>query len=103
MTLSAYEAEVSLAVRISKSDVKTASPLISNTNVDLEDENMDVDTTLISFGFEYVDATRKVSSRLRSESDSSDGELFTLSLHVSIDRKTYYSRPLRCSKPPPRT
>jgi len=102
MALSAYEAEVSLAVRISKLDAKTASLLTSNTNVNLEDENMDIDTRLISFGFEYVDATREISSRLGSESDPSDGELFTLSLRVSIDCKTYYSRPLRCSRPPAR-
>jgi hypothetical protein len=79
MALSAYEPEVSLAIRISKLDAKIASPVISNTaNANSEDENMDIDTTLMSFGFEYVDATREVSSRVRSESDSPDGKLFTL-------------------------
>ena len=99
MALSAYEPEVSLAVRISKLGSKIASPVLSNTaNVNPEDENMDIDTMLISFGFEYVDATR-VSSRVRSESDSPDGELLTLSSRVSTKRKAHYSRPLRCSKP----
>ncbi|KIM40849.1 hypothetical protein M413DRAFT_445631 [Hebeloma cylindrosporum] len=64
---SGYEPEVSLAVRISK---KAASP--DTADVKSEDENMDIDTTLISFGFEYVDATREASSRVRSESDSPD-------------------------------
>lgn len=99
MALSAYEPEVSLAVRISKLGAKTTSPVISNTsNVNSEDENMDIDTILMSFGFEYVDATR-VTSRVRSESDSPDGKLFAFSFRVSIECKTHYSRPLRCSKP----
>jgi len=88
MAMTAYEPEVSLAVRISRLDSKAASPIISTTaNVNAsnpEDENMDIDTSLMSFGFEYVDATREVSSRMGSESDSPGGKFFVFYLFLEL-------------------
>ncbi len=68
MKLGDYEPEVALAVRIPglSSSSPSTSPLAKETSDSLnkedretdENENGDIDSTLSSYGFEYVDATR---------------------------------------------
>ena len=56
-----YEPEVSLAVRIPKSD-ETAGLVEDNSEAQKEN-NTDTDAILMSYGFEYIDATGKVPLR----------------------------------------
>ncbi|CAA7262935.1 unnamed protein product [Cyclocybe aegerita] len=61
MASESYEPEVSLAVRIPapKSDAEPSTSL-ARKNDDAEDDGMngDIDNTLVSYGFEYIDGTR---------------------------------------------
>ena len=54
MKLQEYEPEVALAVRI------PCTHSSAETEDEGEDENTDIDSMLLSYGFEYVDATRSV-------------------------------------------
>jgi len=53
MKLREYEPEVALAVRIPRVEAETKGDKGQD-----EDENGDIDSMLMSLGFEYVDATR---------------------------------------------
>jgi hypothetical protein len=70
-----YEPEVSLAVRISKSE-ETAG-LVEDHNETERQNNTDIDTVLMSYGFEYIDATGEVPLRrtreFEDELSSTDG------------------------------
>jgi hypothetical protein len=55
------EPEVSLAVRIPKCD-ETAGLVEDHSETEREN-NTDIDTVLLSYGFEYIDATGEVPSR----------------------------------------
>ena len=69
MKLGDYEPEVALAVRIPglssssppNSALETSDSLIKDDRESDENENGDIDSTLSSYGFEYVDATRSTS------------------------------------------
>jgi hypothetical protein len=58
-----YEPEVCLAVRIPKSDETTG--LVEDHSEMEGESNADIDTVLMSYGFEYVDATVQVPLRRR--------------------------------------
>lgn len=58
-----YEPEVSLAVRIPKSDETTG--LVEDHSE--TENNTDIDATLMSYGFEYIDATGQVPLRRTGE------------------------------------
>ncbi|KAF8799000.1 hypothetical protein BYT27DRAFT_6887396 [Phlegmacium glaucopus] len=73
-----YEPEVSLAVRIPKSD-ETAGLVEDNSETQREN-NTDIDTILISYGFEYIDATGDVP--LRRTGDDGSELLPTDGLHT---------------------
>ena len=60
-----YEPEVSLAVRIPKSD-ETAGLVEDHSETEREN-NTDIDTALLSYGFEYIDATGEVPPRRTGE------------------------------------
>jgi hypothetical protein len=68
MKLGDYEPEVALAVRIPGLSSPPNSALAKETSDSLnkeeretdENENGDIDSTLSSYGFEYVDATRSM-------------------------------------------
>ena len=64
-----YEPEVALAVRIPKSS-ETAG-LVEDHSETQKESNTDVDTNLMSYGFEYIDATGEVPLR-RSGDDGSE-------------------------------
>lgn len=59
--MNGYEPEVSLAVRIPKSD-ETAGLVEDNSETEKEN-NADIDAVLMSHGFEYIDATGQVPLR----------------------------------------
>ena len=60
-----YEPEVSLAVRIPKSDETTG--LVENHSETEGESNTNIDTVLMSYGFEYIDATGQVPLRRTGE------------------------------------
>lgn len=74
MAVASYEPEVCLAVRIvgaARADgVPAAEPK------EEQDENADIDTTLMSFGFEYVDGTSEAVPRAEGSSDDVDHGAF---------------------------
>ena len=76
-----YEPEVSLAVRIPKND-ETAG-LVEDHSEEREN-NTDIDTALLSYGFEYIDATGEIPLRrtgeIEDELPSADGLQTTQSL-----------------------
>jgi hypothetical protein len=81
MAQGGYEPEVCLAVRIPKPTAPAAVLSGNQPNVDettvVDDGNTDIDSTLMSFGFEYVDATRElISPKDRDPDTADDGELF---------------------------
>lgn len=79
MAQGGYEPEVCLAVRIPKPTPPTVlsgnRPNVDETTI-ADDGNTDIDSTLMSFGFEYVDATRElISPKDRDPDTADDGEL----------------------------
>lgn len=68
-----YEPEVSLAIRIPKCD-ETAG-LVEDHNETNRENDTDIDTVLMSYGFEYIDATGEVPLRRTGEDElpSTDG------------------------------
>ncbi|PPR05413.1 hypothetical protein CVT24_008027 [Panaeolus cyanescens] len=65
-----YEPEVCLGVRISTSDTATAESSAAK-----DEEITDIDTNLMSFGFEYVDASRERPRALRPQDDSETSDV----------------------------
>lgn len=63
--MSGYEPEVCLAVRIPKSDETTG--LVEDHSETEKESNTDIDTVLMSYGFEYIDATGQVPLRQTGE------------------------------------
>ena len=59
-----YEPEVCLAVRIPKSD---ETILVEDHSETEKESNTDIDTVLMSYGFEYIDATGQVPLRQTGE------------------------------------
>ena len=70
-----YKPEVCLAVRISKSDETTG--LVEDHGETERESNTDIDTVLMSYGFEYIDATDQVplnrTGEVGDELSSTDG------------------------------
>lgn len=64
-TMGGYEPEVCLAVRIPKSDETTG--LVEEHSEMERESNTDIDTVLMSYGFEYIDATGQVPLRRTGE------------------------------------
>ena len=60
-----HEPEVCLAVRIPKSDETTG--LVEDHSETEKESNTDIDTVLMSYGFEYIDATGQVPLRQTGE------------------------------------
>jgi len=81
-----YEPEVSLAVRIPKSD-ETVGLVEDNSETEKEN-NTDIDTVLMSYGFEYIDATGDVPLRRTrddgNELPSTDGNYSTLAVPLNL-------------------
>ncbi|KAF8889984.1 hypothetical protein CPB84DRAFT_1849207 [Gymnopilus junonius] len=87
MQVGGYEPEVCLAVRIPKraaaaaaADVSLSAPQAVSEPADAdksedgeeEEDNADIDSTLMSFGFEYVDATQETTRTSMREADDID-------------------------------
>ncbi|KAF8177016.1 hypothetical protein BJ912DRAFT_1132827 [Pholiota molesta] len=82
MAQGGYEPEVCLAVRIPKPTAPAAVLSGNQPNVDettvVDDGNTDIDSTLMSFGFEYVDATRELISPKDRDPDTADDDIPSL-------------------------
>jgi len=75
MGLQDYEPEVALAVRIPAVNPSTPTTVqkIPDASSGANDEAGDIDSTLMGYGFEYVDATRP-SKESRADEDEEDGK-----------------------------
>jgi hypothetical protein len=76
-TMGGYDPEVCLAVRIPKSDETTG--LVEDPGETERESNTDIDTVLMSYGFEYIDATGQ--DPLRQPGKVEDELSSTVGLH----------------------
>ena len=74
MEAASYEPEVCLAVRIP--GAVRADGVPAPEPEEEQDENADIDTTLMSFGFEYVDGTSEAVPRTEKAADDVDQGAF---------------------------
>ncbi|KJA17450.1 hypothetical protein HYPSUDRAFT_46397 [Hypholoma sublateritium FD-334 SS-4] len=73
MAAASYEPEVCLAVRIAAAARADGVPALELDEE--QDENADIDTTLMSFGFEYVDGTSEAVPRAETGADDVDQDI----------------------------
>lgn len=67
-----YEPEVCLAVRLG---IDVAAPSVpTETSPPKEEENTEIDSNLLSYGFEYVDASRERTRPRTTELSTADSD-----------------------------